>query len=295
MPRFLLPAASLAAAMLVLFAGAFGDLRSWRRDWPALIARTTDTWAAVDQAPSNARSQPETAPASDHEMSQRQMRDLRARIAEETKELAALHVAADQARRELAALREQRERQRQEVPARTDDARNDRPADARPIAARIASPPAPDRVAESTGDQPSAPIATATSSTAPAPEPVTPDLAGPTNTAATGDDARGTAVSRGQSRALQYVSSARKALAAGHRARARWLVGLARSRMNLPVAAIGQPAGEAGSPAWSRLGHMISLIDHGDQDGALRDIDTMLAEAGVDPPNRAENRYEKVH
>jgi hypothetical protein len=284
MTRFIWPAAGMVAAMIVLFAGAFGDLGTWRREWPAIIARTGETPAPGVQTSPPVPGQPESVPGQDNpgqdnQVLQHQALDLRARIAQETNDLAALHASADKERRELASIREQRQTERAAL-ARTDASRHaadDYPPGANPVGA----PPSPDRVASSSATQAAAP-----------PEPVraAPSAPGLADTAR-GDANAASVATREHVLAARRLVAARAALASGRRARARALLSLTRSQMMHWPPASGQPDATAGSPPVTAVENATSLLNHGDRDGALRAIDQALAAAGGDassPPRRTD-------
>jgi hypothetical protein len=315
MPRFLLPAFCMVAAMVILLAGAFGDLPSWRGEWPGMISRIGGVLDAAGQSSPPPRSQAETVHAQDTDLLRRRTQDLQAQIAQETADLAALRAAAVQARRDLASLREQRQRE-QAAPATTDaapraayerraDARPaERPADARPDERRadaqladratpepsadpIAGPPTVDRAASSRGDQSVALATPPVAVPVPAPVAAVPSVPDPAALPRV-DPERGVMATQTQTRAVRVLMSARRALAMGRRARARRLLVLARSEMTPPAETSEQSAAATGNPQSGQLGHAIGLIDSGDRDGALRTVDQVLVSAGADltvPPH----------
>jgi len=126
--RFLVPALVMVGALVVLLAGALGDLKSLpdlSTKFPALIAsvvpnRTAepDTNAAsaasspaTGVAPATPAQQAATAPAQQPATValQQQLTELQAQIAQGTKEVAALRSDADVAHRELDTLQQQRQ------------------------------------------------------------------------------------------------------------------------------------------------------------------------------------------
>ncbi len=257
MTRFTLPVLCLVAAVAVLMVGAFGGLPSW----PA--AARSDVH---DAATGSARAAPPVQPKTDaNDAAEHKARDLRAKIDDEQRELAALTASADQARRDLAALREQR-RNEQVAMAQNVAA----PADDHPAIAPVA--PDPDATARA---------AAADSN----PPPAKPDVA----PAADQVEQRTAPVPAAQRQlAARRLEAARTALTAGRRVRARWLLSLARSQMAQWPSAPDRP--DAASPA-TTVQNAIGLINRGDRDGAVRAIDQVLAAASDDtgePPRRSD-------
>jgi hypothetical protein len=237
MSRFLLPAAGMIAAMLVLIAGTFDDLPSWRRTFPATMSSVLHGDETGSPATS---SHPAVAGAPDEV--RRQVRDLQAQIAEDARDVAALRATADQTRRELASLRDQRQREQSA------------------LASRQADPPTPAPVAVQAATGNAAQAASATGlarSSSGAPEASSQQQSAPRPLVA------------------RRLAEAHTALAAGRVARARWLLRLARNQMGVQPATTGQPDAAAGNSIASRIAEAIDLADRGDSDAALRVIDQM--------------------
>jgi hypothetical protein len=237
MLRFLLPAAGVIAAMLVLVAGTFDDLPSWRWTSPAAIHSPPHGDEAGVPAPSS-----RTDVASAPDEVRRQVQDLQSQVAKETREVAALRAIADQTRQELASLRDQR------------------PHEQSALAPRQVDPPTPaaahTQAVVGNGAQAANAIGPARSSVG-APEATSQQQPPPRPLVA------------------RRLAEARTALAAGRVARARWLLRLARSQVGVQPATTGQSDATAGNSIASRITEAIDLADRGDSDGALRVIDQM--------------------
>src|ERR1700722_5384002 len=105
--RVSVPVIFMIAAAL-LFAGAFGDLPSWRNDAiPGLLD------VAKNHAPPVPwpRAGPDASGDSSRDAQKREAQDPRAQIAQATRDLAALRASAEQARQELASLRQRRDQE----------------------------------------------------------------------------------------------------------------------------------------------------------------------------------------
>jgi hypothetical protein len=237
MSRFLLPTAGMIAAMLVLIAGTFDDLPSWRRTFPAAMSSVLHG----DEAESPATSSRPAVTAAPDDV-RRQVQDLQAQIAQDAHDVAALRATADQTRRELASLRDQRQREQSA------------------LASRQADPPTPAPVAVQAATGNAAQAASATGlarSSSGAPEASSQQQSAPRPLVA------------------RRLAEAHTALAAGRVARARWLLRLARNQMGVQPATTGQPDAAAGNSIASRIAEAIDLADRGDSDAALRVIDQM--------------------
>src|ERR1700722_5189493 len=96
--RFLWPAAGMMAAMLLLVAGAFADGPSWWHELPSLISRVAGGPGSAVEPVSPESPHPETMPPPDRNVPRQEEQDLRARIAQESKDLAELRAEAEEAR-----------------------------------------------------------------------------------------------------------------------------------------------------------------------------------------------------
>jgi len=249
MMRFMVPTLGLVAAM-VLFAGAYGDLPSWRRDMPELLAqipRISLPWSSTAEVAA-ASPAPVTTPP--REAASTQEADLKARVEQEAKNLALLQASAEQARRELDALHARREKEQAELSRATDAA-----ASAKPPATVQEAPPAA---------EPAASVA------APAPATSMPETAA--------------IAPRQRQLASQRLTAARVALQSGRTARARWLLNLTRAQVNH----WHLPASAAGDTPETHIGSALEGLARGDTSAAVRSIEQALAGIGGDTPRPAE-------
>ena len=269
MTRFTLPALGMFAAIAILFAGAFADLPTWQRNTPAIVARTSDVLVATGLTTPHDRSQ--TVPANDlapGNPAQPQVREPRATIATETRELETLRMSVEEVRRDLAALREQRERE-QAALARIETVQ---------IPMRQAGPPTanPSPVTDS--------LASVATKAGGRPRR---DRSGPDGHRFEHRNRHGPVAPDQRLLAARRLEAARTALAAGRRGRARWLLSITRTQMAQWSSAVGQPGTAAAEPPSKGLETAIDLLNRGDRDGAVRAIDQILAFTGGDLGNPA--------
>jgi hypothetical protein len=295
MTRFTWPALAMIAAMIVLFAGAFADLPTWRHELPANVAPAYEPRPVNGQRPPAAQLSTETAARQDDTTAQRQARDLETRIGRETQELASLRASTDQARRELALLRAQRQReqgQREQDQREQEQTEQDAPggADRQPAAGdSVAGAPASaDGIAASAGGPTTAPathkLATSQLGLAAAPSTVR-----QTDTAWHVVANMSSVTRQEQLDAVRRLAAARTALVSGREVRARRLLSLARSQMlHWPTSEASSNA-SAGDPPATAVEIAIAQLNRGDQAAAARTIDQVMAATGGDSSERAVN------
>jgi hypothetical protein len=279
MPRFLLPAAGMIAAFLVLIAGTFDDLPEWRRNLPVALpsfehfthsptapAAATPSATAVDPRPDDVR---------------RQVQDLLAQVDQEARDLATLRATADQTRWELASLREQRQREQASVSPRQAVASQD--AGAPPSAA---SPDAGAKAAEvaSSGQD-----VARTTATAGAAAPGTATKAQKAAVEPNASPSRNPAPLRPL--VVRRLNEARTAMTKGNDPRARWLLRLARNQIGTGPARANRQDSDANNPPRALVTNAIAMLDHGDSEGALRTINEMLAREDSAQPDSARQNY----
>jgi len=248
--RYLLPAVLLMSALLVLFAGALGDVGSWsslqtmvmsvvqrpvdqppppKPTLPASAESPSKPAAPADQAAPDAAALRESRDAL-----QAQVTSLQQDVAQQRQKLASLHANADQEQRAIDALRKQRHDL---------EAASARPAPVRQYSS--ANSPA---------------IQSTPSESAPA--------APRSNTPTTRQPSVPPAV---------RLMAARQALTGGRTEDARHMLALAQTEMVFQPVTPDQPDAAGGNVAATEVGYAIRWLDLGNPDMAARQIDAVLA------------------
>ena len=308
--RYWLVTIGLVAAMVALFAGAFGDFSSWRQDWPGLAARMTDaprvavawlTGATQDDIP------PVPAPGREISADPAATRDgMGGGTAERHQGATAsspapvptpasasdldpvrhqiqdLHARISQESDDLTALRATAEQTRQELAALREQrlreqAELDQANRLRRAMADVAaaSPPRADRPAEPPDDQtPPRPAARVTASPPAAANEAKPPRQASLPPRPVPDAADEPAAK--PSPDAQRLIEARAALVAGRGDQARRLLSLARAQMTARSASAGAPDATTASQPATQVGYAIGMLNRGDSEGALRAIDLAL-------------------
>jgi hypothetical protein len=247
--RYLLPAVLLVSALLVLFAGALGDITSW----PHLQAMVMSVERPVDQPPPSKPKAPASTemPAKPADSADQAVRDaaalrdsrdelqtqvtsLQQDVAQQRQELASLHASEDQERRAIDALRKQRH-DIESASARSAPTQQYRSADS-PV---IQSTPSGSATATPRSD-------TTTS--------------------------RQTIVSP-----RVRLMAARQALTEGHPEDARRMLALAQTEMVFQPVTPDQPDASGGNMPATEVGYAIRWLDLGNSEMAARQIDAVLA------------------
>jgi hypothetical protein len=248
--RYLLPAVLLMSALLVLFAGALGDVGSWQNlqamvmsvverpvDQPSPPKPTLPASAGPPAKPADPADQaaPDAAALREsRDALQTQVTNLQQDVAQQRQELASLHANEDQEQRAIDALRKQRH-------------------DFEAASAR----PAPARQYNSTG---SLVIQSTPSESAPS----TPR----SNTTTRQPSSTPPAV---------RLMAARQALTGGRPEDARRMLALAQTEMVFQPVTPDQPDASGGNMAATEVGYAIRWLDLGNPDMAVRQIDAVLA------------------
>jgi hypothetical protein len=268
--RFLFPAVLMIGALLVLFAGALGDLRSWPSlqslvvpvtekpvDQPSPPKPTPPPSAALPAnlpQPASQAALDDTASPQNHDTlqqsrntSQVQVDGLQKDVAQQTQELASLRASDERERQSLDALRKQR----------------------RDIQSTLAQPQTQPQHAP--GDTPSG-------------RTLQHEPAHPTRQSVSTTEAQSTGSSRVQ------LMNARQALMGGRPEDARRMLALAQTQMMFQPVTPDQPDPAGGNVAATEVGYAIRWLDIGNPTLALQQINVALANVpAVDNPAVSNN------
>jgi hypothetical protein len=248
--RYLLPAILVMSALLVLFAGALGDIGSWPHlqnmlmsvvqgpvDQPSPVAPKSPASVELPAKPSDPATQ--TAPDAaalrqSRDALQTQVDNLQQDVAQQRQELASLHATEDQERRALDGLRKQRH-------------------DVEAAPARSTSP----RQYSSTASPVVQP--TQRESASPAPQ--------------SGSSMR----QQPSASPREQLSTARQAVMDGRPADAQHMLSLAQTGMVFQPVTPDQPNATGGNMAATEVGYAIRWLELGNSQMALQQIDAVLA------------------
>lgn len=247
--RFLLPAMGSMAALLVLFAGAFGDLKSLSglSDWATAIIDGTQprhgpppAAQAAQVAPAPLPEQQAARAALQRQITdlQRQAADLRNQIEQKSHDIDARRAEADVLHQGLEAMRAETEtlrRQRQaEEDALSHATAQDKPSTTATAPRRLPAPRAA------------------------SPQPA-PAAAGPS--------------------AAQQLVNAQRSLAAGRPDEARQILAMAQTQMVLRPVTPDHPLAEGGNPSATDIGAAIRWLDIGAEGQAMQAINRAINRA----------------
>lgn len=281
--RFLLPASMLMGALVVLLAGALGDLRSLPDLTAALHAlRSVAASDHANTTPSEPEQQvrPQAAsivPIAPSRALQEQAGELQKSVAQQSQELASLRTSVDQARQELDAL--QQKRRTEEAAIATLQSQERKTASPAPQQSAQKMEPHQGTQTQTTpaqANEAATRAALARAKAAVKSEPGSQSQGPPTQPFGASQAGHMSSETAGTPAPSLMLRSARQLLAMGRAADARQMLMQAQAQSALQPVTPDSPYAAGNSMAASRIGEAIRWLDAGNTMGAMQAISVAM-------------------